>query len=156
VSINKYNAEGYADPTSYEALTKISEEEKKAGYRPLVFICSPFAGDVDANVRNAQRYCRFAVEQKAIPVAPHLFFPQFMNDKVKGERDLALFMGRMFLIRCTALWVFGSRITNGMAGEIHKAKCRGITIRYFNENCEEIENERAKARHDPVSCGLPG
>ena len=151
MSISKYNAEGYADPTTYEALTKISAEEKKAGYRPLVFICSPYAGNVEENVKNAKRYCRFAVDKKVIPVAPHLFFPQFMDDRIRAERDLALFMGRIFLQRCSAMWVFGSRITNGMAGEIHKAKCRGITIRYFNENCEEIENERSEARHDPVS-----
>ena len=43
MSVNKYNGEGYHDPTTYEALTKIDREEKKKAYKPLVFICSPLA-----------------------------------------------------------------------------------------------------------------
>ena len=46
----KYNSEGYYDPVVYEALTKVEREErearKKAAYRPLVYICSPYAGDI--------------------------------------------------------------------------------------------------------------
>ena len=41
--MNKYNAEGYYDPTAYEALTAVEKEEKAAArvFRPLVYICSP-------------------------------------------------------------------------------------------------------------------
>ena len=40
MGINKYNSEGYYDPTTYEALSKIAKEEKatKRVYRPLVYI----------------------------------------------------------------------------------------------------------------------
>ena len=41
--MNKYNAEGYYDPVTYEALTKIEKEEraarKAAAFRPMVYIC---------------------------------------------------------------------------------------------------------------------
>ena len=49
MGINKYNSEGYYDPTVYEALSNIEKEEKAARrvYRPLVYICSPYAGDVN-------------------------------------------------------------------------------------------------------------
>ena len=142
MGINRYNVEGYPDPTVHAALSNIEAEQKKIGFRPLVYICSPYAGAIERNTQNARRYCRFAVDRKAIPVAPHLFLPQFMNDNDKSERELALFMARIFLTKCNSVWVFGRRITNGMAGEIHKAKCRGLPIRYFEENCEEIINER--------------
>ena len=48
MGINKYNSEGYYDPTVYEALSNIEKEEKAARriYRPLVYICSPYAGKV--------------------------------------------------------------------------------------------------------------
>ena len=38
MGISKYNSEGYHDPTTYEALSKIEKEEKaaKRAYRPLV------------------------------------------------------------------------------------------------------------------------
>ena len=39
-----------------------------------------YAGDVTANVENARRYSRFAVDAGYIPIAPHLLFPQFLND----------------------------------------------------------------------------
>ena len=72
----KYNSEGYYDPVVYEALTKIEREERearrKAAYRPLVYICSPYAGDVEKNTFRARAFSRFAVEKKYIPIAPHL------------------------------------------------------------------------------------
>ena len=70
MGISKYNSEGYHDPTTYEALSKIEKEEKAAKrvYRPLVYICSPYAGDTETNVQNARRYCRLVVEQGGIPL----------------------------------------------------------------------------------------
>ena len=72
MSINKFNSEGYYDPTTYEALTNIEKEERALrAFRPIVYICSPYAGDVATNVENARRYSRFAVEAGYIPIAPH-------------------------------------------------------------------------------------
>ena len=64
MGINKYNSEGYYDPTVYEALSNIEKEEKAARriYRPLVYICSPYAGNVEQNVNMARVYSRFAVK----------------------------------------------------------------------------------------------
>ena len=45
------NQEGYADPTAGQALANIRREEKaRLGYMPLVYICSPFRGDVENNI----------------------------------------------------------------------------------------------------------
>ena len=44
MGVSKYNSEGYYDPTAYEALTKVAQEEKAARYRPLVYICSRTPG----------------------------------------------------------------------------------------------------------------
>ena len=54
--------------------------------RTLVYICSPYSGDVAANVKAAGEYCRLAVDKGYIPVAPHLLYPQFMNDKSGAEK----------------------------------------------------------------------
>ena len=87
-----FNNEGYASPTEYEAINRIQREETKKKYRPLVYICSPFShGDVKENVRNARHYCRYAVNNHAIPFAPHLLFPQFMNDSKKLISDIFQF-----------------------------------------------------------------
>ena len=134
---NKYNREGYADPTACEALRRIEREEKAARYRPLVYICSPFSGKVKKNKRKARRYCRFALEQHTIPFAPHLLFPQFMDDSSPEERQLAMFMNMIMLGHCEELWVFGDRISAGMKQEIRKAERKHMKIRYFTENLEE-------------------
>lgn len=140
MGISKYNSEGYHDPTTYEALSKIEKEEKaaKRAYRPLVYICSPFAGDVEGNTERARRYSRFAVRNACIPLAPHLLFPQFMDDSVPAERSIALFMGQVLLGKCDEIWVFGRTISAGMAAEIAKAEKKNIPIRYFTEELEEV------------------
>ena len=61
-------------------------------FRPLVYICSPFSGDVGGNMERTRQFCRFALEHGQIPLAPHLMFPQFVNDEDPEERNLALFM----------------------------------------------------------------
>lgn len=137
--MDKYNAEGYYDPTAYEALSRIEREERKVNYRPLVYICSPYSGNVDFNVTNARIYCKYAVDNKCIPIAPHLLFPQFMNDAEPTERELAMFMNMVLLSKCEELWVFGNTISQGMGQEIAKAEKRRMKIRYFDYELKEVE-----------------
>lgn len=139
MSVSKFNNEGYYDPTAYEAITIVDKEERALrAFRPIVYICSPFSGDVDGNVAAAQRYCRFAVDKGYIPVAPHLLFPQFLNDNDPKERQLGLFFGNALMSKCAEVWVFGERISAGMEAEIKRATWKDYRLRYFTENCEEV------------------
>ncbi len=136
----KYNSEGYCDPTAYEALTAVEKEERAINaYRPLVYIASPYAGDTEYNISCARGYCRFAVNRGCIPIAPHLLYPQFMDDSDREEREQGLLFALVLLGKCDELWVFGETISNGMAKEIKKAEKRGIPIRRFNSKCEEAQ-----------------
>lgn len=138
--MDRYNAEGYPDPTAYDALTAVAKlEAPTKPYRPLVYVASPFAGDTEYNVRKAQGYCRFAVSKGCIPIAPHLHYPQFMDDGDMEQRELGLFFALVLLGKCDKLWVFGARVSTGMAAEIAKAKRRGIPIKYFNHKYEVLE-----------------
>ena len=103
--------------------------------RPLVYVASPFAGDVERNVMNARRYCRFVAENGAIPLAPHLLLPQFLSEKT--ERRAAMLMDEEFLHRCDQFWMFGDTITDGMAREWVRAKQLGKPIRVFTDGCKE-------------------
>lgn len=147
MAINKFNSKGYYDPVTYEALTNIERKEKAAkkadfkpadDFRPLVYICSPYAGNIKRNCRNARKYCRFAMEHNVIPIAPHLLFSQFMDDDNPTEREIALSMNMAVLRKCNELWVFGKRISAGMEVEINRAKCRNYRLRYFTEDCQEV------------------
>ena len=142
MGINMKNAEGYHDPTPHEALTNIIKKEKaaaKAAFKPLVYICSPFSGDIENNNKRTQAFCRFALDKGNIPLAPHLMFPQFMNDKDEKERELAIFMDIILMGKCQEVWVLGDVISRGMSIEIEKAKKRRQLVRYFNKDFKEVE-----------------
>lgn len=128
MGVDYKNPEGYADSVPYQALSNIDKEQKK--YRPIVYVCSPYSGDVVGNTEKARKYCRYAVDQGAIPIAPHLLLPQFMKEET--ERELAMFMDIAILSKCKELWVFGSP-TAGMQSEIAYAEKKKMTIKYFEE-----------------------
>lgn len=45
MSVDKFNSEGYYDPTAYEAMSTVEKEERALrAFRPIVYICSPYAG----------------------------------------------------------------------------------------------------------------
>jgi hypothetical protein len=140
LNLDYQNGEGYPDPTAAEALANIQNSEKQAlrAFRPIVYICSPYSGDVEGNVAAARHYSRFAVEQGYIPIAPHLLFPQFLDDSRPDERELGLFFGNALMSKCSEVWVFGNRISSGMESEIKRAKWKNHCLRYFTEECQEV------------------
>ena len=139
--MDKYNSEGYPDPTAAEALSNLAKAEKAINsYRPLIYVASPFAGDTEHNTERARGYCRFAVSKGCIPLAPHLLYPQFMDDGDLRQRELGLFFATVLLGKCDELWVFGERISDGMSREIAKARKRGLPIRYWSSRCEEVSS----------------
>ena len=124
--MERRNHEGYADPTAYAALTKVIRKNRFA------YICSPYRDNPRVNVMRARQYCRFAVSQGRIPLAPHLYFPQFMSEGT--EREKVMQMNFELLKLCGEVWVFGEQITEGMAMEIERAR----KVRYFTTKCEEV------------------
>ena len=102
---------------------------------PMVYICSPYSGDIQRNTELARRYSRLAVERGYIPLAPHLLLPQFISEE--AERELAIRIGLHLLEKCQELWICGKRISKGMLSEIARANEIGLKIRNIKE--EEIE-----------------
>lgn len=95
----------------------------------LVYIASPYAGDVERNVAFAKEACRYATAQGYTPVAVHLLYPQFLDDRVPQEREAGLKMGRRVLAACDEFWLCGERMSAGMRAEKAEAERLGIPIR---------------------------
>ncbi len=95
--------------------------------RKKVFICSPVRGDTEGNARKAAANCRMACAEGYLPIAPHLLFPQFLNEGIEEERRLGIAMGMELLQICDEVWVFGEA-TEGMAAEIALATAQGKKI----------------------------
>ena len=104
----------------------------------LVFICSPFRGDVETNTARARRYCYFAHTQRVAPAAPHLHNPQFLDENLPDERQAGIEIGLEYLRRADELWCFGDRLTEGMEIELQAAQHLKILVRYFTDRCEEM------------------
>lgn len=118
-----------------ELLEKFDKADK---YYPLVYVCSPYRGNIDENIINARKYSRFTFDKKNIPITPHLLYPQFINDNDLFERNIAIHKINYVLIGlCKEMWVFGDVITEGMEREILIAKKRKMRIRYFSKDLKE-------------------
>ena len=98
----------------------------------IVYICSPFSGDVARNTEKARNYCKYAVSKGVTPIAPHLLFPQFLDDNCPVEREKGLAFGLALLEKVDELWVFGTYISEGMHREIEKANGDGVPIKYID------------------------
>jgi len=107
----------------------------------LVYIASPYAGDVEQNVRFAKAACRYAIEQGVTPIAVHLLYPQLLDDGIPAEREAGLKMGRRVLEACDELWVCGRRISQGMEAELSAARQMGIPVRRFPDISLEVPEQ---------------
>lgn len=136
LGFSPHNTEGYPDPTAFTALKNLQRAEY--GYRPLVCICSPYSGDTENNVELARALCAHAVSRHKIPLAPHLLFPQFMDDTDASERELAMFFNRILLSKCEAIWVYTARVSAGMRSEIEWAHHLELPITYLDADFQEV------------------
>jgi len=85
-----------------------------------IFICSPYRGDVGENIANAIRYCKDVIKQGHLPIAPHLYFPSFLDDDNPDEREQGIRLGLELLKLVDEMWVYGkpSELSEGMKREV--------------------------------------
>jgi len=106
-------------------------------YKPIdgrmVYIASAMRGDIEGNLKKAAAYCRAAAEAGTVPIAPHLYFSAYLNDRIPEDRAAGMAMGLHILRRCDELWVFGTP-TEGMKEEIKQAKESGLPTLYISED----------------------
>ena len=132
MSVERYNAERYSDPTAHAALTAVTREERERGILPRVYVCSPYAGDTVRNAERARGYARFAFSKGKHPMVPHIYYPQFMNDESDPvQRKMGLSFALEWLAQCEEIWVFGEKHSAGMLLELAEAERLNITVRKF-------------------------
>ena len=111
---------------------RLSEPGAAPASRPVVYIASPLAGDMEENLFFARSACRYAVSHGCTPLASHLLYPQFLEDDDQSERALGTQMGLQLLAFCRELWACGDTISAGMSADsqaplllISAGACRG-------------------------------
>ena len=115
-----------------------------------IYVCSRLAGDIENNIEKAKVYARFVAKTcGAIPIAPHIYFTQFLDDTVPEERAFGTMAGLMLLSDCDELWYFGDSVSGGMIREIIAAKEQNIPVRYVSDTeIERIKNKNGGIRNE--------
>jgi hypothetical protein len=109
-----------------------------------IYVCSALRGDVEENIRKARCYCEYVVKEFGnIPVAPHIYFTQFLDDNIAEDREFGISAGLFLLSECDELWYFGDTISRGMTDEIKTAMNQGIPVKYIpTHHYDEYMTER--------------
>ena len=93
---------------------------------------------MDENIRKARIYCEYVVrEHRMIPITPHIYLTQFLDDNNAEDREFGLSAGLSLLYVCDELWYFGDTVTRGMTDEICFAIEHGIPVKYIPEHLYE-------------------
>jgi hypothetical protein len=96
----------------------------------FVYVCSPYGG-LQENYENAVEYCKWVAQEGHTPVASHVMLHGILSDDCPLQRKQGLAAGLELLKIVDEVWVFGDRISRGMAGEIAQAAKLEIPVVSF-------------------------
>lgn len=125
-----------------------------------IFICSPFRGNIEENKKAAQFFAKVIIGTGRVPVAPHLYFPQFLDEENPNERMNGIEMGLELMDVCDEVYVLGFIITEGMKFELDHARAKHIPVRLYDEYMNAVNlrtlpiDERANADYRRIIKGL--
>ena len=111
----------------------MESEEGKAHAMKRVYLASPYAGDVERNVRYAIRALADCLAREEAPFAPHLLYtlPGVLVDGDPDQRSLGMDAGDAWAKVADALVVYADLgISSGMDQEICDARARRQTVEY--------------------------
>lgn len=93
----------------------------------LVYVCSPYRGDTERNIKYARKLTWEVLERGYTPITPHLYLTQALNDEIPKERELGLLAGQDLLKHCGYILIGGKYgISEGMQQEIVIAREVGV------------------------------
>lgn len=99
----------------------------------LVEIESPFAGDIEKNIKYARACMKDSLHRGEAPIASHLLYTQegILDDTVPEERKLGMEAGKVWSKYAELVAVYTDLgISGGMQWGIDEAKKRGILVEY--------------------------
>jgi len=103
-----------------------------------VFVCSPYRGDIEKNTKKAAYAARIICGCGYMPVVPHLYFPQFLDENDQHERIQGIELGIELMKDCDLIWLLGPEITAGMEYELEAAREIRIPVRMYDEQLRQI------------------
>ena len=96
----------------------------------LCYVCSPYRGDVARNVKYAQELTGRAVRRGLVPITPHLYITQALDDNDPAERALGMEAGLHLLEPCKYIMIGGRYgLSEGFAQPVRPLDLMAHTLR---------------------------
>lgn len=111
-----------------------------------IFVSSPYRANtkekLNNNIKIAKKVCSMIIHNGDFPIAPHLYFPSFLDDNYEDDRDIGIEYGLYLLDKCDEMLVITpemgedktpyERLTEGMMTEVDHAVERGMKPKYIS------------------------
>lgn len=108
---------------------------------PRIYLCHPLKGDIAGNIARVRDIARrITLEEGVLVLAPHVYFPTFLDDLIPEERRLAISLCLELVALASEVRVYGRRRgdeTEGMRAEIALALSLGIRVRWMEDEDEK-------------------
>lgn len=118
----------------------------------FVILESPYAGDVEANVKYAQKAMRDSLLRGEAPLASHLLYTEALDDTIPHEREMGIEAGLAIGRFATRTVVYTDRgISRGMEYGVERAKLEGRPVEY--RNIEAIMHNHRPNEGRGLDCG---
>lgn len=126
--------------------------------RKRVFVCSPLRESADfsveENLKLAQRLCHAVVRAGNAPLAPHLFYTQFLDDGRGADRAAGIECGLRWLAVSDELWVYAAELgqcSDGMVEEIEAAHGMSLPpkVVFMPPEFEAVAQRKKRTRQEP-------
>ena len=84
----------------------------------LCYVCSPYRGNTERNIEYAKELTRLALDSGYVPVTPHLYLTQVLDEDEPEQREKGMAAGTELLKHCRYILI-GSRygLSEGMLAE---------------------------------------
>ena len=125
---------------------------KNPALMPMIYVCSRYRAEtreqLHMNIEVAKHTCQMIANGGGIPIAPHLYFPRFMNDDMPQERYFGMEAGKRLMEQCVSFHVVtvDGVISEGMREEIkymtETLLLEGSATNYTRQEAEQIVMNR--------------
>lgn len=111
-----------------------------------IFICSPFRGAdccpnrylhgsqiITGHIEIARLLCKTIVTDKILPIAPHIYLTQFLDDNNPIQRQVGCNHSLALLKECSGMIIYQGccGLSVGMQGETKEAEKLGMKMYYL-------------------------
>lgn len=95
----------------------------------LLYVCSPYRGEVKRNKQYARELTRLAIDKGFLPVTVHLYLTEATDDNNEADRAIGMRTGQEILDHCKYILIGGKYgLSQGMKAEIRRALDTGKCI----------------------------